>query len=67
MKRFKSIARRAAIGAVAVTAVGAVAVTATYLLDMDRAYDRIQGTSTVVPSPYGDIEYTEHGSGKPRS
>lgn len=32
---------------------------------MNRAYDRIQGKSTVIPSPYGDIEYTEGGSGPP--
>lgn len=30
---------------------------------MNRAYERIRGKSTVVPSPYGDIEYTEGGSG----
>jgi pimeloyl-ACP methyl ester carboxylesterase len=30
---------------------------------MNRAYERIRGKSTVIPSPYGDIEYTEGGSG----
>lgn len=34
-----------------------------YLRDMRRAYDRIEGKSKVVSSPYGDIEYTEGGSG----
>jgi pimeloyl-ACP methyl ester carboxylesterase len=32
---------------------------------MKRAYARIQGRSTVVPSPCGDIEYTDAGSGTP--
>ena len=42
-----------------------VLVAAAYLSDMNRAYDRIQGKSTFIPSPYGDIEYTEGGSGPP--
>ena len=45
--------------------VAVVFVSAAYLWDMNRAYDRIQGKSTVIPSPYGDIEYTEGGSGPP--
>lgn len=42
-----------------------VLVLAAYLLDMNGAYERIRGKSTVIPSPYGDIEYTEGGSGPP--
>ena len=34
-----------------------------YVGDMRRAYERIEGRSRVVASPYGDIEYTEGGSG----
>lgn len=34
-----------------------------YRRDMRRSYQRIAGKSTVVPSPYGDIEYTEGGTG----
>jgi 2-hydroxy-6-oxonona-2,4-dienedioate hydrolase len=30
---------------------------------MNRAYERVSGKSTVIPSPYGDIEFTEGGSG----
>jgi len=45
--------------------VAVVFVSAAYLWDMNRAYERIQGKSTVIPSPYGDIEYTEGGSGPP--
>ena len=52
----------AAAAAAAVTAAGAVAA---YRLDMARAYGRIRDRSTVVPSPYGDVEYTEGGSGPP--
>jgi 2-hydroxy-6-oxonona-2,4-dienedioate hydrolase len=38
---------------------------AAYLRDMARAYGRVRGRSTVVPSSCGDIEYTEGGSGPP--
>jgi pimeloyl-ACP methyl ester carboxylesterase len=34
-----------------------------YFNDMNRAYARVTDKSTVIPSPYGDIEYTEHGAG----
>ncbi len=30
---------------------------------MRAARERLQGKSKVIPSPYGDIEYTEHGTG----
>lgn len=40
-----------------------VLVSAAYFWDMNRAYERVGGKSTVIPSPYGDIEYTEGGSG----
>jgi pimeloyl-ACP methyl ester carboxylesterase len=36
-----------------------------YLRDMHRAYERIRGKGAVIPSPYGNIEYTEGGSGPP--
>ena len=55
----------ATAAAVAVAPVGAAGAVAAYRLDMARAYGRIRGRSTVVPSPYGDIEYTEGGSGPP--
>lgn len=51
------------------TAIGLIAtmvlVSAAYLWDMNQAYERVRGKSTVIPSPYGDIEYTEGGSGPP--
>jgi 2-hydroxy-6-oxonona-2,4-dienedioate hydrolase len=53
----------AAAGGAAVA--GAASARAAYRRDMKRAYERIGGRSTVVPSPYGDIEYTEGGSGPP--
>jgi pimeloyl-ACP methyl ester carboxylesterase len=34
-----------------------------YALDMNRAYERVRGKSAVLPSPYGDIEYAEGGTG----
>lgn len=36
---------------------------AMYVRDMRRAYARIDGKSHVIASPYGDIEYSEGGSG----
>jgi 2-hydroxy-6-oxonona-2,4-dienedioate hydrolase len=36
-----------------------------YYRDMNRAYERVRGKSFVVASPYGDIEYTDRGSGPP--
>ncbi len=46
-------------------AAGLVIVSAVYVRDMTRAYDRIRDRSTVIPSPYGDIEFTQGGSGPP--
>ena len=40
-----------------------VLVSAAYFWDMNRAYERVHGKSTVMASPYGDIEFTEGGSG----
>ncbi|HSJ55061.1 MAG TPA: alpha/beta hydrolase [Anaerolineae bacterium] len=34
-----------------------------YLRDMKRAYQRVRAKGTAIPSPYGDIQYTEGGSG----
>ena len=48
-----------AIGLIAV----AVLVSTIYFPDMNRTYDRISGKSSIITSPYGDIEYTEGGSG----
>ena len=40
-----------------------VLVSAAYFWDMNRAYERVHGKSTFMASPYGDIEFTEGGSG----
>ncbi|GIK41328.1 MAG: alpha/beta hydrolase [Chloroflexota bacterium] len=58
---FRRILRWLAIGLIAAV----VLVSAVYFWDMNRAYERVRGKSTVIPSPYGDIEYTEGGSGPP--
>lgn len=55
----RRILRWIAIGLI----VAVVLVSAVYLWDMNQAYERVRGKSTVIPSPYGDIEYTEGGSG----
>jgi hypothetical protein len=56
---FRRIARWLAIG----LALAVVLLSRAYLWDMNRAYERVRNKSTVIPSPYGDIEYTEGGSG----
>jgi 2-hydroxy-6-oxonona-2,4-dienedioate hydrolase len=38
---------------------------AAYLWDINVAYERVRAKGTLIPSPYGDIEYTEGGSGPP--
>jgi pimeloyl-ACP methyl ester carboxylesterase len=38
---------------------------AAYLWEINVAYERVRAKGTVMPSPYGDIEYTEGGSGPP--
>lgn len=55
----RRILRWTAIGLILAVAL----VCAAYLWDMNRAYERVSGKSTVIPSPYGDIEFTEGGSG----
>jgi pimeloyl-ACP methyl ester carboxylesterase len=45
------------------TAAAATAVFVTYRSSMHAAHKRLRGKSTVIPSPYGNIEYTEHGVG----
>jgi 2-hydroxy-6-oxonona-2,4-dienedioate hydrolase len=57
----RRILRWIAIGLIAVLVLGSAA----YLWDMNRAYDRVRGKNPVIPSPHGDIEYTEGGSGPP--
>jgi len=42
-----------------------VIILAAYIWDMNQAYERVRGKSTVIASPYGDIEYTEGGAGSP--
>lgn len=56
---FRSILRWVAITLSAVVLFGAVV----YWRDMRQSYQRIRGKSVVIASPYGDIEYSEGGSG----
>jgi pimeloyl-ACP methyl ester carboxylesterase len=53
----------ATIAAAAVVAAAPVALA--YARDMRRAYGRVRGSSSVIPSPYGDVEYATGGSGPP--
>jgi pimeloyl-ACP methyl ester carboxylesterase len=58
-KMFGRILRWIAIGLIVAVALSSAA----YFRDMNRAYERVRGKGTVISSPYGDIEYTEGGSG----
>ncbi|MBE7550078.1 MAG: alpha/beta hydrolase [Anaerolineales bacterium] len=58
---FSRILRWMTLGLIAVVILASTA----YFWDMNQAYDRVRGKGTVIPSPYGDIEYTEGGSGSP--
>jgi 2-hydroxy-6-oxonona-2,4-dienedioate hydrolase len=42
-----------------------VLVSAGYMWEMNLAHERVRAKGTVIASPYGDIEYTEGGSGLP--
>lgn len=55
----RRVLRWAACGLIAAV----VLLSAVYVRDMRRAYDHVRGKSTILPSPYGDIEYTEGGTG----
>lgn len=49
----------------ALLGLGVVAIGGSYTWDMRQAYARIRGKSRVVPTVYGDIEYTTGGAGIP--
>jgi pimeloyl-ACP methyl ester carboxylesterase len=51
------------VAAALLTVVAIVAIV--YFRSIRRAYGRIEGGSTVVSSPYGDIEYARGGTGPP--
>ena len=50
---------------VAAAAAAAAAFASAYALDRRRAYRRVRESSSVISSPYGDVEYTSGGSGPP--
>jgi 2-hydroxy-6-oxonona-2,4-dienedioate hydrolase len=58
-----TVMRRVIFGTALVVGILLIAVCATYLRDMRRAYERIEGRSRVIASPFGDIEYVEGGNG----
>ena len=37
--------------------------TGLFLWEMNKSYERVRGKSSVISSPFGDIEYLEGGSG----
>jgi 2-hydroxy-6-oxonona-2,4-dienedioate hydrolase len=46
----------------AVVIIIAASVTAMFLRDMNQEYERITGQSTIIPSPFGNIEYMQGGA-----
>lgn len=57
--------RRVLQGTALLLAALVLVVTGSYVLDTRRAYERVRGRSTVIPSQFGDIEYSEGGAGPP--
>jgi len=57
------MAKRILLTIAAALTVAAVFVSAAYNVDIKREYERVRASGTVISSPYGDIEYTEGGSG----
>ncbi|HEX6324322.1 MAG TPA: alpha/beta hydrolase [Vicinamibacterales bacterium] len=57
--RVRKVLRWTAAGSATIFIVMSIA----YVRDINRAYERIRGRSTVIPSPFGDIEFTQGGSG----
>lgn len=57
------MAKRILLSIAAALIATAVLVSAAYRADMKREYARVRAAGTVIPSPYGDIEYAEGGSG----
>lgn len=57
----KKLLRWAAAGSLVIIILFSTA----YFRDMSQAYERIRDKSTVVPSPFGDVEFTEGGAGPP--
>ncbi|GAB4537299.1 MAG: alpha/beta hydrolase [Anaerolineae bacterium] len=51
------------VGIAVVLILAVVLVLSVYIRDINRAYERVRGKSTVISSAYGDIEYTEGGTG----
>ena len=41
----------------------AIILSAAFAWDMKQAYERVRARGTVIPSPYGDIEFTQGGAG----
>ena len=41
----------------------AILVSVAYARDIKQAYERVRAGGTVIPSPYGDIEFTQGGAG----
>ncbi len=62
-------ARRMALGLLGALAVAALAallvLSVLYMRDMDRAYGRLEGRSTVVDTAHGRVELTDRGTGAP--
>jgi len=59
--RLKRVLRWTAVGTATMLGVAALV----YAWQMRGAYARIRGVSTIISTPYGDVEFTQGGSGPP--
>jgi len=59
----RTMAKSILLAIAAALMVAVIFVSAAYRADMKHEYARVHASGTVIPSPYGDIEYTEGGSG----
>jgi 2-hydroxy-6-oxonona-2,4-dienedioate hydrolase len=52
-------------GTLILLAAVAIVLAGSYRLDTRRAYERVRDRSSVFPTPFGDVEYSQGGSGPP--
>jgi pimeloyl-ACP methyl ester carboxylesterase len=63
MAQARTMAKSILLAIAAALIVAVILVSSAYRADMKREYARVRASGAVIPSPYGDIEYTEGGSG----
>ncbi|MDX1405767.1 MAG: alpha/beta hydrolase [Woeseiaceae bacterium] len=57
--------KRTLIVITVILVISVISISAAFLVDMRREHERVTARGIVIPSPYGDIEFTERGTGQP--